>query len=541
MSIPRPSLAVRWATPLALLIAALVPASASAAGSWSCESSAVRGTVLSALPLDPVAANRGQSACRPASAGISTPTGLPLPIALDALYARTTLAGPPGSSGSQVAGASAGVADLRVTALPSLPLPTPDLGVTQIPLTLPILGTITVDLGPALEGLLRPIPTADLLHVEAVEASASARCVNGTPQLTGSSTIAGLAIGGRSFAVDRPVTETVALIDTQSIDPSDIDLTKVVLPLGVDLSAVRLLLQPVLDSLPTISVPPTLAQITVTPKRQIRTAGRLTQRALDAHVSVAGLTVADLVVAEAIVGSGDVLCPTPSEPPVVDPPSRPPSGPRGAPPNGPSSRSARPGAAVADQALACTSRKLALIDVVARGGRVRLAGAADRRFAGRRVAIKFTASGKTVARPRVAASGLFKATAPLPARAIRNSNRARYQARIGREKSQPLKLARRVLVTSKRASGGRVTLTGRLIRPLPTRLRPITIKHRVSCKSWTTVARVRPSRNGAFRVTVDGPPRGSAAAYRIHARVAGSWTKRSRLTPTFSLPRYVGS
>lgn len=538
MSIPGPALAVRWATPLALLIAALAPASASADGSWSCESSAVRGTVLSALPLDPLAANRGQSTCRPASAGISTPTGLPLPIALDALYARTTLAGPPGSSGSQVAGASAGVADLRVTALPSLPLPTPDLGVTEIPLTIPIIGTITVDLRPALEGLLEPIPTADLLHVEAVEASASARCVNGTPQLTGSSTIAGLAIGGRSFAVDRPVTETVALIDTQSIDPSDIDLAKVVLPLGIDLTAVRALLQPVLDSLPTISVPPTLAQVTVTPKRQIRTAGRLTQRALDAHVSVGGLTVADLVVAEAIVGSGDVVCPTPpSDPPDVDPPSDPPSRPRG----GRRVGSARPGAAAADQALACTSRELVLIDVVARGRRVRLVGAADRRFAGRRVAIKFTASGKTVARPRVAASGLFKATAPLPPRAIRNTNRARYQAGIGREKSHPLKLARRVLVTSTRASDGRVTLTGRLIRPLPTRSHPITIKRRVSCKSWKTVARARPSRNGAFRVTVDGPPRGSAAAYRIHARVAGSWTKRSRLTPTFSLPRYVES
>jgi hypothetical protein len=539
MPTSRPRGAVRCAIPLALLIAALMPASAGAAGNWTCEASAVHGTVLTNLQLDPLAANRGQPACQPATAGISTPSGLPLPISLDALYARTSVDGP---AGAQVAGAEAGVADLKVGSVPSLPLPAPDLGVTQVPLSVPLLGTITVDLRPALEALQEPVPNANLLHVQAAQASASAQCVNGSPQLTGSSTIAGLAIGGRSFAVDQPITETVALIDTRSIDPSDIDLAKVVLPLGVNLSAVQGVLKKALDSLPTIDVPPTLAQVTVTPKRQIRTGSQLTQHALDAYVSVAGVPVADLVVGEATVGSGGVDCaarsndnpPNGDNPPHGSPPTVIGSGPPGG-----SGGSSGPGAGTVDQALACTSRSLALIDVVVHGGRVRLVGAADRRFAGRRVAIKLTGTGKTVARAKVADSGLFRATVPLPPRAIRNSNRARYQATIGKEESLPLKLARRVLVLGTRVAGGKVTLTGRLIRPLPARLRPITVKRRVSCDDWKTVGRARPAANGSFRVTVDGPPDGQVAVYRLQTQVAASWTRRARLSPTFSLPRFV--
>ena len=531
MPIPRPRGAARCAIPLALLIAALMPASASAAGNWTCEASAVHGTVLTNLSLDPLAANRGQPDCRPATAGISTPSGLPLPISLEVLYARTTADG-------QVAGAEAGVADLKVGSVPSLPLPAPDLGVTQLPLSVPVVGTITVDLRPALEALLEPVPNANLLHVQAVQASASAQCVNGAPQLTGSSTIAGLAIGGRSFAVDQPITETVALIDTRSIDPSDLDLAKVVLPVGVNLSAVQGVLKTALDSLPTIEVPPTLAQVTVAPKRQIRTGSQLTQHALDAYVSVAGVPVADLVVGEATVGAAGVVCASRSN---DNPPDDSPS--HGGPPtvigSGPPGGSSGPGADTVNQALACTSRSLALIDVVVRAGRVHLVGAADRRFAGRRVAIELTGTGKTVARPKVADSGLFRASVPLPPRAIRNTNRARYQATIGEEESLPLKLARRVLVTGTRVAGGKVTLTGRLIRPLPARLRPITVKRRVSCEAWKTVGRARPAANGSFRVTVDGPPDGQVAVYRLQTQVAASWTNRGRVSPTFSLPRFV--
>ena len=73
-----------------------------------------------------------------------------------------------------------------------------------------------------------------------------------------------------------------------------------------------------------------------------------------------------------------------------------------------------------------------LIDVLRSKGKVRLLGAANRRFAGRRVKIRFTATGKVVARPRVRRSGLFTATAPLPREeAARHQPRPLPSAEIG--------------------------------------------------------------------------------------------------------------
>ena len=193
---------------------------------------------------------------------------------------------------------------------------------------------------------------------------------------------------------------------------------------------------------------------------------------------------------------------------------------------------------VADLALECTSRPLVLIDVLRRNGRVRLVGAAHRRYAGRRVRIRFTATGKTVARPRVRTSGLFTATAKLPPRKLRRTNRARYQASIGGEKSLRLKLVRRMLVTRTSASGGRVTIAGRVVRPLARPVRTITVKRRVSCGSFNVVKRFKPRRDGSFRVTLDGPPGSQAAVYRMQTRVR-KFVTNPKTFPTFTLPRFV--
>jgi hypothetical protein len=93
------------------------------------------------------------------------------------------------------------------------------------------------------------------------------------------------------------------------------------------------------------------------------------------------------------------------------------------------------GAAVPLAQLACTSRKLALIDVLARGGYARLQGVADPRYVGRRLEVVSRWNGKVVARPIVLADGTFQARGALPPKSLRTSNRARYQARIGNERS----------------------------------------------------------------------------------------------------------
>ena len=140
------------------------------------------------------------------------------------------------------------------------------------------------------------------------------------------------------------------------------------------------MIQPVLDQLPEIAIPDTIARIRVTPNERVESGTRLIQRALHAEISIAGQQLADVVAGEATVGLTDVGC-----------------------------------GGVADLALQCSLRRLVLIDVYEQGGRVRLLGAADRRYVGRRVRIRFMADRHTVARPKVRRDGTFEATAPLPA------------------------------------------------------------------------------------------------------------------------------
>jgi hypothetical protein len=182
-----------------------------------------------------------------------------------------------------------------------------------------------------------------------------------------------------------------------------------------------------------------------------------------------------------------------------------------------------------------------LEDVVPAGNRVKLLGVAEERFKGRRVDIVFAATGKVVARPKVAPDGSFAATAPMPPRRLRSSNRARYQARVGGERSLNLKLMRRMLVTSGRTSGGKVTIAGKVIGPLALRAkdREIVLERRVTCTRLVTVSRFRPRSSGAFKVTVPVPAGASAAVYRLRTKVRAS-THGIRLSSTFTLPRAIG-
>jgi PKD repeat protein len=195
----------------------------------------------------------------------------------------------------------------------------------------------------------------------------------------------------------------------------------------------------------------------------------------------------------------------------------------------------------ADLVRACTSRGVVLEDVIPAGNRVKLLGVAEERFKGRRVDIVFAATGKVVARPKVAPDGSFAATAPMPPRRLRSSNRARYQARVGGERSLNLKLMRRMLVTSVRTSGGKVTIAGKVIGPLALRARDreIVLERRVTCTRLVTVSRFRPRPSGAFKVTVPVPAGTSAAVYRLRTKVRAS-TRGSRLSSTFTLPRAIG-
>jgi hypothetical protein len=491
---------------LTVVIATLAawPAGAAAAG-WTCEASALRAQVLTGPAVEPSIANRGAPGCRTAVGSGGSLPALPIGLSASALTAGTALEGPlAGPAKEQVARSNSAVGDVGVASLPSLPIALPepdfsDLDAVRVP------GIGRIDLRPALEALIPPrtLPSLELLRVRAASAEASARCVSGVPRFSGSSALAAVLVNGHEIGLERATAETIRLIDSGSIDPSDVDVSKIVAPPGVDLGELQIAIQPVLDALPEIAVPATLARVRVTPNERVESGTRLIQRALHAQISIAGVRLADVVAGEATVGLTDVGC-----------------------------------GGVADLALQCSLRRLVLIDVYEQAGRVRLLGAADRRYVGRRVRIRFTADGHTVARPKVRRDGTFEATAPLPPASIRTTNRARYEARIGRQRSMRLKLVRRMVVTSMRSRGGAVTIAGRVVQPLTRPVETVVVKRRVTCRSWKVVKRFRPRGDGSFSVRLRAPRDGEAAVYRMATRVKlYSWFPKTY--PTFTLPRYV--
>lgn len=504
----------RAAPLLGLLVAAtalVAPSPASAASSFTCDASAVRAQVLTAPAIEPIVANRGQ-ACKKASAGVPTITGLPVPATARVLSAQTDLQGSDAQPGSQRAAAAGGLADLSI-GLPPLPITLPvDQVPGQLNLTVPLpTGPVSIPIADQLKALAPngALPT-ELLGVRGAFSTATASCVSGAARLDGFSQIAGLRVLGQELPTDQLASQTLNVIGGGTIDPSKIDAaalvagTPVLRPLG---EAVRPTVQTALDALPDIVIPAQVAQLSVKPAEQLREGTKLTQRALRVSLAIAGQSIFDVALGEASVSAANVLCTAPA-------------------------------AAVAEEQLSCTKKRLALVDVLRQGRRVKLFGVADRALVGKQVEIRFTADGRRVARPVVRRDGSFSATAPLPAANIRNTNRARYQARIGREKSIELKLVRRMIVSRLTSANGKVTIAGRVVRPLGSPIQTIVVRRRVSCKRSEVVARIKPTRTGAFRVTVAAPPKTLAATYRLSTRVR-KFASNPKLFPTYTLPRAV--
>jgi hypothetical protein len=449
--------------------------------------------------------------------------------------------------------------------VPELPVQLPDVPLPQLPpITVPDLPTdpsqivnvpalptkIEIDLEEALETLrgdLRKLPALELINLKAALASVKGSCVNGQPELTGSHNLAGLSVLGQELPTDQATARTVSLLDGGKLVPSQIDVSKVPLPaelnvvlaqldqlgLGALRQQIDALVQgavaQVLAQFPELPVPGALATIQVAPGAQERSEGRLTQTALSVRVGVLGQRVLDLAIGRASVGANDIRCTRSTTAPTQ------PSNPTGRP----TTSEGDIAGDVADEpaALRCTSRRIVLTDVLRSGGKVRLKGAADKRYAGRTVTIVFAGRTKA-ATAKVGRDGLFTATAPLPPAGLRDTNRARYQARVGNERSLDLKLSRRMVVESVKRSGKKVVITGRITGPLASPVAAIKVQRRVSCARYVDSGTIRPSENGRFRAVLDAPPSGEAAVYRLGTRVRKTLTN-PKTFPTFTLPQNV--
>jgi hypothetical protein len=469
----------------AVAASALAPAAAPAAA-WNCSANALVGQPFGA----PVAANVGAASCKAATAGGNLPA-LPIPLQASLMSARTTLDGPSGQAAQQTPGATGEVASLTVGVPDGAPISLPTTAV-------PVPGVGNVDITSALRSMI-PAAAGPLAAVQLSSATASGHCAGRQPQLTGSSHILGVTVAGQELPVDQAVTQVIGL--TGSLDPSQLSPSALPAPLN-QLPAGQV--QTLLDQLPAVPFDAPV-QVKLTPGSQTRQNGTLTQNGLGIFLAIAGQTVTDLTLGQATISQGDVSC--------------------GA-------------ATLAAAQLQCTTRKLALIDVLERKGYARLYGAADRKYVGKRVNIVSSWNGKVVARPTVQRDGTFTARGALPPLALRHGNRARYQARIGKEKSLRLKLFRRMQVTKMTSSRGKVTIAGRVTLPLGTPIQSITIKRRVSCTKNVVAKTIHPDSKGRFSVTLGAPPSGQAAVYRLATKVRKN-AHNKKLFPTFTLPRAV--
>lgn len=532
--------------------------SAEAAG-YGCSSSALKASVLSSPALEPTTANRGVGGCQDDQSTLSDPLhALGLPVSASAVAAYTSLAG---TGIDQSALAAGGVTDLKVLALPSLPVNIDQIvapvsavvgGVTvplaAIPVTVPapvsavmtLLGlptTVTVDLSQAVQSLVpaaRALPSTELLGVQSAMAYAGAACQDGAPVLTGVPKLAGLTIAGQSVPLDQLTTRTLTLLPALDVDFSKADPAGAVLssnavaflnsvnPLVTSLlkttlqSAIDAAVAPVLAALPTLGVPAITAKVAVAPGQAVRTPTSVTQQALAISASVMNLKIIDAVIGEATASAENVDCSPPT------PPSTP----------GTSVAPTLPGAT-----LQCTTRRLVLVDVLQRGRRVMLNGVADPKLAGRTVGIVFSATGRTVAHAKVGNDGTFATTAPLPPPALRDSNAARYVAQLGQDKSLNLKLHRRLVLDSMKVRGGHVIISGRVVRPLARPAAKIVLKRRISCKRDEVVGRFKPHSDGHFRIVVAAPKGPGAAVYRMTTYVLHP--RGHRPFQTFTLPRAI--
>ncbi|HEV7751715.1 MAG TPA: hypothetical protein VGO71_09230 [Baekduia sp.] len=524
------------------MIASLVGATgAQAAPAFHCEASALRATVAGTQTVEPVTRGRGADC----TTGSATPSlALPPLLSAQALFADTTFdaASPSGS-------ATGGIAHLAVLPSPELiaqaqapivaaikalePLKLSLPGLPPVPGLPPITG-VQVDISAALLALIPPVPSS-LVSVDLLNAQANVGCGGGAAVFSGASQVAGVKLLGQDIGLDGVLDQTLPLINAQSIALSQLDFTKVKVydPTGLTQITAPLVLaavKPALAALPPISLPASPITVQLIPNEQVRGDDYLIQRALHAAITLAGQPVLDAVLGEAKVSADAGMCAPATVPPAPTAAAAKAAGSAGAQ------------GSVADQLLACSDRKLVLVDVLEQGSRVKLLGAANRSYVGKRVAIRLRATGRVVAHATVRKDGSFQTTAAMPPRAYlathEKANSVRYRAEIGKELSLPLKLQRRLIVNSLTSKDGKVTIAGRVVRPLTTPVSTIRIVRRVSCHKVVLVKRFKPNADGTFRVTVKAPKGQAAAIYRLATSVREK-ASNPRSYPTFTLPRGV--
>ena len=166
-------------------------------------------------------------------------------------------------------------------------------------------------------------------------------------------------------------------------------------------------------------------------------------------------------------------------------------------------------------------------------------GVAPPAAAGKRVTILSAWNGKPIAKPTVQPDLTFSATAPLPPRRLRFTNKARYVATLGARRSLVLKFARRMYTTAITTAGRTITFTGTITGPLARPIQPVFIRASTACSTigkGVIVATVRPSSRGVFAAQLTLPASQSVVYLRAQTKVRKN-TRSKKTFASFTLIR----
>lgn len=186
--------------------------------------------------------------------------------------------------------------------------------------------------------------------------------------------------------------------------------------------------------------------------------------------------------------------------------------------------------------LECAHSSIAITDISQRSGRVRILGVTKSANAGETIQIAFRPADDVVATAVVNGDGSFRATAPLPPRSIRNTDKARYRASLGTSTTPWLKLTRRLAVSGLHGLEGDLDIGGRLLGPRVKGAR-ITITTQTDCDAPPKVlGHIAVDSDGSFGRLVGLPETTSGLVVRLSAvvRSAGGGT-----ATTYSIARPV--
>jgi hypothetical protein len=146
---------------------------------------------------------------------------------------------------------------------------------------------------------------------------------------------------------------------------------------------------------------------------------------------------------------------------------------------------------------------------------------------------------KQVATATVQPDLSFTTTAPLPPRAIRNSNAARFQARLGTRFSRSLKFERRMTETvASRLAATRVRIGGRVTKPFAVPRATVVVRGAQSCQSedrfrGVVVARgVKVRGNGTWTATITLPT--ALQGNKVYLRAQSKVRKTAKSAKTFA-------